>query len=191
MSDDLLNRLRAAVDPVGSVTHDDPPARDAAAVLLLVDPRDPRLPLLFIRRTQLVPTHRGQIAFPGGSADVGDGGPVDTAVREGQEEMGVDPAAIDVFGLLHPVVTGTSRRRLVPVVGMERLSLEPVPDPFEVAEWFHIPIADLLVAPVTTRQILGAPDGVVVRFYEAAGRIIWGATANVLHDLLARLGRSD
>jgi len=191
MADDLLSRLRSAVDPVGEGTHDEPPPADAAAVLLLVDPRDPRLPLLFIRRTQLVPTHRGQIAFPGGSADVGDRGPVGTALREGQEEMGVDPEAIEVFGLLRPVVTGISRRRLVPVVGSERQPLHPVPDPFEVAEWFHIPLTELLVAPLTTRQIQGAPDGVVVRFYEAAGRIIWGATANVLHDLLERLGRVE
>jgi len=191
MADGLLARLRAAVDPAPERVAADPPARDAAAVLLLADPAAAGLPLLFIRRTRLVRAHRGQIAFPGGGAEVGDRGPVGTALREAEEEMGVDPAAVEVLGVLDQVITGTTMRRLVPVLAVQRAPMSPVPDAYEVAEWFTVPIADLLVAPVTARRVPGGPDGAVVRFYEVGDRVIWGATAAVLHDLLERLGRQD
>jgi 8-oxo-dGTP pyrophosphatase MutT (NUDIX family) len=189
MSRGLVDRLRAAVDPLpppGTA----PPPEVTAAVLLLTDPDGPGLPLLFIRRTRRVRTHRGQIAFPGGGVEPGDGGVVGAAVRETQEELGVAAADVEPLGLLSPVVTRGSQRGLCPVVALQRRAVEPVPDGWEVAEWFRLPVAELLTAPLTTRRIPGMEgdgrDG-VVHFYEARGRVIWGATAAVLHDLLGRL----
>jgi 8-oxo-dGTP pyrophosphatase MutT (NUDIX family) len=182
----LLDRLRLAVDPLpspGAGVHPE----ISAAVLLLVDPTDPALPLLFIRRTREVPTHRGQIAFPGGGVDPGDATVVDAALREAREELAIPPECVEPLGLLATVWTRGSERSLCPVVGLQRGDVDPVADGYEVATWFRIPIAELLEAPLTSRVIPGMEGRAAVHFYEARGQVIWGATAAVLHDLLGRL----
>jgi len=185
----LLDRLRAVVSP--AAPDGGPQPEDAAAVVLLFDPSDPRLPLLFMRRSRQVRTHRGQIAFPGGGVEPQDGGVVATALRELQEEMGIAPDDVEVLGELRPVLTATSFRQLTPVVGLQRRSVEPVPDPYEVGDWFRIDLDELLRAPLTARRIRADPLGREVYFYEAGGKVIWGASAAILHDLLGRLGRED
>jgi 8-oxo-dGTP pyrophosphatase MutT (NUDIX family) len=184
----LLDRLRGAVSPTAD---GEPQPHDAAAVVLLFDPSEPSLPLLFMRRSRLVRTHRGQIAFPGGGVEPHDDGVVATALRELQEEMGVAPDDVEVLGRLRPVMTATSYRRLTPIVALERRQLDPVPDPYEVGDWFRIDLAELLRAPLTARRIPNDPARREVYFYEAGGRVIWGASAAILHDLLGRLGRTD
>lgn len=194
MTADLLERLRAAVDPVTAPAPVIPPAVDGrrnAAVLLLADPATEGLPVLFMRRTRLVRSHRGQIALPGGGVEPGDAGPVGTALREAHEELGVARDRVEVLGVLRPVTTASSERHLIPVVALERSPVHPVPDGFEVADWFRIPLAELMVAPVVARHIPGGGRDGFVRFYEVGGRVIWGATAAILHDLLGRLGRTD
>jgi 8-oxo-dGTP pyrophosphatase MutT (NUDIX family) len=182
----LLERLRRAVDPLPAPGAGVPP-EVSAAVLLLVDPTDPALPLLFIRRTRLVSTHRGQVAFPGGGVEPGDASVVDAALREAREEMAIPPEAVEPLGLLATVWTRGSERSLTPVVGLQRAAVVPVADGYEVAAWFRIPIAELLEAPLTSRVIPGMEERPPVHFYEARGQVIWGATAAVLHDLLGRL----
>lgn len=184
--EDLLSRLRGVVSPTPPAGEAQPD--DAAAVVLLFDPADAVLPLLFMRRSRLVRTHRGQIAFPGGGVEPHDGGVVDTALRELHEEMGIAPADVEVLGQLRPVLTATSYRRLTPMVAVQRRPVEPVADPYEAAEWFRIALAELMRAPLTARRIPGDPMQREVYFYEAAGRVIWGASAAILHDLLERLG---
>jgi 8-oxo-dGTP pyrophosphatase MutT (NUDIX family) len=188
-ADHLVERLRAAVSPLPPPGHPQPD--DAAAVVLLFDPSDESLPLLFMRRSRLVRTHRGQIAFPGGGVEAQDSGVEGTALRELHEEMGIAPDDVEVLGRLQPVLTATSYRRLTPVVALERRPLHPVGDPYEVADWFRIGLAELLRAPLTARRIAGDPMDREVYFYEAGGRVIWGASAAILHDLLQRLGRTD
>jgi 8-oxo-dGTP pyrophosphatase MutT (NUDIX family) len=186
MSPPLVDRLRAAVDPLpppGAA----PPPEVSAAVLLLADPGDAGVPLLFIRRTRRVRTHRGQVAFPGGGVEPDDGGVVGAAVREAHEELGIAAADVEPLGVLPAVTTRGSQRGLCPVVALQRRAIQPVPDGWEVADWFRIPLAELLTAPLTSRRIPGMEGDGVVHFYEAGGHVIWGATAAVLHDLLARL----
>jgi 8-oxo-dGTP pyrophosphatase MutT (NUDIX family) len=187
--DELLTRLRAAVSPTSSPGTPQPD--DAAAVVLLFDPSDPSLPLLFMRRSRLVRTHRGQIAFPGGGVEPQDHGVAGTALRELHEEMGISPDDVEVLGQLRPVLTATSYRRLTPVVALERRPVQPVPEPYEVADWFRIGLAELMRAPLTARSIPGDPMRREVYFYEAGERVIWGASAAILHDLMERLGRTD
>ncbi|HEX3605124.1 MAG TPA: CoA pyrophosphatase [Candidatus Dormibacteraeota bacterium] len=163
------------------------PPEVSAAVLLLVDPSDPGLPLLFIRRSRRVRTHRGQIAFPGGAIDPEDAGVVEAALREGHEELGIPPDLVEPLGLLTTVWTRGSERSLCPVVGLQRAEVSPVADGSEVDTWFRIPLAELLEAPLTSRHIPGMPATAVVHFIEAHGQVIWGATAAVLLDLLQRL----
>ena len=185
---DLVARLRGAVSPTDPGAAREP--SDAAAVVLLFDPAGEGLPLLFMRRSRLVRTHRGQIAFPGGGIETGDASVVDAGLRELEEEMGIAPGQVDVVGQLRPVLTATSYRRVTPVVALLRGAVEPVAEPYEVAEWFWIPLGELLEAPLTARRIPGDPMGREVYFYEAGGKVIWGASAAILHDLLERLARA-
>lgn len=185
----LAIALRAAVDPLPDPA---PPTIDPvsgsrnAAVLILADPGTPGLPLLFIRRSRRVSAHQGQIAFPGGGAEEGDGGPAGTALREAREEVGIDPADVEVIGALPPTPTRTSAMRVDPVVGLARRPLAPQPDGFEVEAIFEVTLDDLLAAPVTSREVPGR-RGMPVHFIEVEGRVIWGATAAMLVELLRRV----
>ena len=192
----LLDRLREAVR-VGHPAEIPAPSfpfargRRPAAVLLLFDPQHPRLPLLFTVRSQSLREHAGQIGFPGGGREPGDRDASATAVREAHEEVGVDPGNVDLIGVLPPFVTAVSNRWLTPVVGLQRESWTVRADPVEVAEWFLVDLADLLSAPHEVRRL--ERDGVErdVHFYTVAGRVIWGVTGAILHELLRRLGRED
>ena len=187
----IVDRLRAIARPVSEVAA--PPADGGrpASVLLLCDPSSPGVPLLFVLRSPDLRAHPGQIAFPGGSAEPGDADVVVTALREANEELGIEPDNVEVLGLLSPFSTVVSDRWLTPVIGLERSPSKLRGDDFEIAEWFRIDIAELLVAPHTEREF--ERDGIRrrVHYYEASQRIIWGVTGGILHELLVLLGRSD
>ena len=157
-----------------------------AAVLVPVVLRDEPMVLLTERTTHLS-THSGQIAFPGGRQDETDSGPADTALREAQEEVGLDRAHVEVIGLMPTYTTGT-RFVVTPVVGLvdpgHRLALNA----HEVADAFEVPLAFLMnpahhhrhVVDVlgTQREFFSMPymQGTTERF-------IWGATAGMLRNL--------
>jgi 8-oxo-dGTP pyrophosphatase MutT (NUDIX family) len=185
----LARALREAVD---HLPDPPPPILDPrtgarnAAVLIVADPLAAGVPLLFIRRTRLVADHKGQIAFPGGGAEAGDGGPAGTALREAREELGIDADDVEVIGALPPTATRTSAVRVDPVVALARRPLEARPDGFEVENAFVVGLDELLAAPVTSREIPGMP-GLPVHFIEVGDRIIWGATAAMVVELLRRV----
>ena len=187
----LLTRLRAVVDPLDAQDAIPPGDQRRAAVLVLADPFHPGLPLLFMLRSELVSHHRGQISFPGGGAEPGDASVAMTALRECSEEMGIPPDAVELLGTLPPMVTAVSNRWLTPVVAVLRRAVEVVADPFEVAEWFRVPLTTLLTGPhrVQSVDFEGRPRQ--IHYYDVDGRIIWGVTGAILHDLLSRLGRTD
>ena len=155
-----------------------------ASVLLICDPSTPGVPLLFVLRSDELRHHPGQIAFPGGRQQAEDADAVATALREAGEELGFERDSVEVLGLLSPFSTVVSGRWLTPVVGMQRGPIEFRTDDFEIAEWFRIDIADLMVAPHSGMR--GR-----VHYYEASGRVIWGVTGAILHEFLERLGRTD
>jgi len=108
---DLRARLRAALDPAPSPVPE-PGDRLAAVLALLVE--EPELALVFGRRSDALPRHAGQVAFPGGVADEGDLHLAATALREAEEEVGLDPALPEVLGALPPVHTTVSGILVVP-----------------------------------------------------------------------------
>lgn len=183
----LVGRLRQVVDPVDSVHPGPPEGSRPAAVLLLFDARDPRLPLLFLERTAHLRHHAGQIGFPGGGSEPHDASTIETALREATEEAGIRTADVEVIGVLPPFLTATSGRWLTPVIGLQSEEIELRPDAFEVARLFRVTLQDLIDAPHTVRRV--NHDGMEreVHFYEADGGVIWGVTGAIVAELISRI----
>ncbi|HHN74684.1 MAG TPA: CoA pyrophosphatase, partial [Acidobacteria bacterium] len=114
-----------------------------AAVLLPVVVRPAGPGLLLTLRTAHLAQHPGQVSFPGGRREPGDADPMATALRETQEEIGLDPARVEVAGVLptYSTVTGFS---VVPVVGLLEPPIDLKPDPREVAEVFEVALEVVL-----------------------------------------------
>ncbi len=160
-----------------------------AAVLIPVVDRDDELTVLFTRRTAHLHDHAGQISFPGGRAEPDDASPGDTALRETAEEIGLAPERVDPLGCLTEYTTVTGYR-VTPVVGLVAPPLELKLDEFEVAEVFEVPLSFLL-DPTNHQRNLVVHEG-KARYYYAMpyGRhYIWGATAGMLMNLYAYVGR--
>jgi len=115
------------------------PAEKPAAVMILLRQRMDVWEVCFTRRSELLADHRGQIAFPGGRAETVDAGPLQTALRETCEEVGIAPDAVLPLGILDSVET-SSGFRVWPVVGVIRMPVEPRPSSPEVTETFWIPL---------------------------------------------------
>jgi 8-oxo-dGTP pyrophosphatase MutT (NUDIX family) len=162
------------------------PAYRDAAVLIPVLARAP-LSVLFTLRTPRLSAHAGQVAFPGGKIDPSDVSPAAAALREAQEEIGLDPKSVTVIGALDPYLTATGFR-VVPVLGR----VEP-PRSFrinhdEVEEIFEVPLATLM-SPGVIRRATRVFGGRERHFYEMefAGHTIWGATAGIIVGLYQRI----
>jgi len=167
-----------------------------AAVLILAAPSVNGPSLLFLKRTETVEKHKGQIAFPGGrreSADEAAGGvdpDVATALRETREETGVAPDMVEVLGKLAAFPTIT-RYRVTPVAGISRIAVENIvlrPDPREVDGLFWVPVREL-AKPETYRREYYTTGGsrYPTDVFMAGGRRIWGITGAILKNLLDRL----
>jgi 8-oxo-dGTP pyrophosphatase MutT (NUDIX family) len=158
----------------------------AAVLVPLVRRPEPGL-LLTTRMTHLR-NHGGQVAFPGGRIDAGDAGPVAAALREAEEEIGLQPGAVDVLGLADRYHTGTGYC-VHPVIGSIAPDLDLRPNPDEVADLFEVPLAYAL-DPANHLLREAEWKGRMRRFYviEWEGRMIWGATAGMLVNLAARIG---
>jgi 8-oxo-dGTP pyrophosphatase MutT (NUDIX family) len=144
--------------------------------------------LLFIRRAEHPhDRHSGEVAFPGGRVDPQDPDAVATALREAEEEIGLDPSLVQVLGRL-PAFHTVSGYRVTPVVGLIPWPLSLRPDPTEVAEVFTLPL-DWLREPAHRQTRLwpfaGHPLAREVIFYqEREGRRLWGVTAWITLDFL-------
>jgi 8-oxo-dGTP pyrophosphatase MutT (NUDIX family) len=156
-----------------------------AGVLLLLYEKRNVLHLLFTLRTDNVLHHRGQISFPGGEQHPGESIEA-TALRETEEELGLDLAAVSILGKLTPLYIPPSNYCVYPTVAL--LPGEPVfrPQPDEVAEVIEVPLVHLTEAANLKRETrnLSGCDA-VVPFYEFARHKIWGATAMILAEFLA------
>jgi 8-oxo-dGTP pyrophosphatase MutT (NUDIX family) len=159
-----------------------------AAVLVPIVDRAEGLTVLLTQRPETMPTHAGQIAFPGGKMDRGDDSPVATALREAEEEIGLDRTRVDLLGFLDCYQTGTGFR-VVPVVALVAPPFTLRVDPREVADVFEVPLAFLMDRSnhhTHSREY----RGVTRHFYAMpyGERYIWGATAGMLRNLYERLG---
>ena len=151
-----------------------------AAVLLPLIERDSGLTVLLTQRTAHLRDHAGQISFPGGRCEDSDTSVVHTALREAQEEVGLDPAQVEVLGVLPEYRTGTGFS-VMPVVALVRPPLNLKLDDFEVAEAFEVPLAFLL-DPANRQRHSIEHQGKQREYFAMPweGYYIWGATAGML-----------
>ena len=152
--------------------------------------------VVLTRRTWGMRTHQGEVSFPGGRVEPGES-PVDGACREAQEEIGLDPASIEIIGELDHLATESSGSFIVPYVGVLPGRPRTVPSPAEVEAVLHVPLAELLDPAIFREEIWTFPGGRVqpITFFELVGDTVWGATASLLRQLLGivtgTLGRGD
>jgi 8-oxo-dGTP pyrophosphatase MutT (NUDIX family) len=164
-----------------------PPGIKSSAVLVVLQNEENVWKLLFTRRGKQLADHRGQVAFPGGHVEAGDSGPLQTALREASEEVGIPSDAVDPLGILDPVDTSTGFR-IWPVVCLLSRPVVLKPAFPEVHEFFWIPLAWLMEKGRWEWKPVSSDTGRSERraiFFEAyQGRIIWGATAMITYRLI-------
>ena len=162
-----------------------PPRIAAVLVPVIAHPEGPAV--LLTERAATLRQHSGQIAFPGGKMDPGDPSPLATALREAEEEIGLDPARVRPLGWLDAYLSGTNFL-ILPVVGLVRPGFALALNPQEVESAFEVPLAFLMDArnhELHSRDWQGR-----VRTYYAipfGPRYIWGVTAGILHNMHERL----
>ncbi|MFO7548813.1 MAG: CoA pyrophosphatase [Acidimicrobiia bacterium] len=166
------------------VVAEEPPGGDlprAAVLAALYEDRLGDIRLILTKRPLTMPTHAGHLAFPGGRPHPGDSGPVETALREANEEVGIEPGAVEVLGYLPAIHTVEFSLLVVPVVG--RLAGEPMlhPSPREVDRVLVPPLAELADEARWRYELWGDRR---VWFYEVEGEILWGATASMTRRLV-------
>ncbi len=207
----MLER-RGQLGPVGGEGSDRPPpwvevAPDPAAgppipaaVLVPLFEEGGETRVVLTRRSSALRAHRGEVSFPGGRVSPGETAAA-AALREADEEIALSPGSVRVAGWLHPVLTFVSGSLIFPVVGVLGGRPEVTANPAEVERVFDVALADLVAEgtfyeerwAVPGRPVPGTADGSFpVWFFEAAGEIIWGATARMLYELLSlALGVAD
>lgn len=170
-----------------SFTSVPPDARPAAVLMLFSEgARGPEV--LLTERSATMRNHPGQISFPGGKSDPGDADAAATALREAEEEIGLDPSTVDVFGVLPTLWLPPSNFAVTPVLGFwrEPLALRPVSDQ-EVVTVLHQPIAELM--DPANRFSVQHPAGWKGPAFEVGMPMpLWGFTAGVISRLFEKVG---
>ena len=183
---DRLARIDAGLDSgdILAPRHDDEMDRPAAklvpaAVLVpIVLHREPAV--LLTKRTAHLNKHAGQVSFPGGRIDPTDASPEAAALREAEEEIGLDPAEVELIGRMGSYVTGTGYR-ITPILGLLRPGLVYAPSPDEVEAVFELPFS-VLLDPAAPRREMHSARGRVREYWvwPHPDHFVWGATAAIL-----------
>ena len=154
----------------------------AAAVLILLYLEDNEIYFFLTKRTDELEHHKGQISLPGGTQEENEK-LIDTALRETQEEIGINKTSISIIGTITPLFVPVTGFMIYPFIGYSRNKLEPIPDPVEVATIFSVNISDLLNKENQTieqRNIRGYD--VQVPYFKLNDYQVWGATSMILSE---------
>lgn len=164
---------------------------NAAAVLvpLFYDGKEYRV--LLTQRSNKVLHHKGQISFPGGKPHKADTSLLDTAIRESWEEIGLNPGDVEIIGELDDTPTRTSGFSISPFIALIPYPYTFTRNPYEIDDILDVPLSALM-DPSHCKQNVVDDDGesITASTYEYNGRIIWGATANIIKQLLDTLKAS-
>jgi 8-oxo-dGTP pyrophosphatase MutT (NUDIX family) len=186
---EYLRRLLDASDDL-PLRHRMPQAtatarRSAVLILFGEGPQGPDV--LLIEKSAHLRSHAGQPAFPGGGVDPGDDFPIGTALREAEEEAGIDPAGVRVLATLQELYLSPSDRLVVPVVAWWDDPRDvTVGDPQEVARVARVPLAEL--TDPANRFRVSHPSGFVGAAFGVADMVVWGFTAALLDAILEAAG---
>lgn len=192
---EVVQTLRERLQPVeraGSLIDtlegQRPEARKAAVLICLYE-QDAETRIIFIRRASTLRAHSGEIAFPGGATERRDASPLVTALREAQEEIGLEPARAELLGIMSPVFTVVSNFLITPVVAyLPRGPGDLLLQPGEVDELLIFPLAGLTDPTIYhTEEWTRGGVARTVYFFDYGRWRIWGATARMLHALLELL----
>ncbi|MEE4544546.1 CoA pyrophosphatase [Streptomyces sp. V4-01] len=163
-----------------------------AAVLILFGEGEHGPDLLLMERSAALRSHAGQPSFPGGTLDPADGdpegdGPLRAALREAEEETGLDPAGVQVFAVLPRLYIPVTDFTVTPVLGWWRApSPVRVVDPAETARVFRVPVADL--TDPANRATLVHPSGFRGPAFQVGGALVWGFTAGLIDKIVHYAG---
>jgi len=185
-----IAEIRAAAQRLPATRHHlvRVPGIRAAAVIMLFFERDGEAWVVLTKRPEHMPTHKGEIAFPGGKRHEEDASLRDTALRELEEEIGVPADAVEVIGEMEAFGTLASRFAIVPFIGILTRPVDYVADPSEVELVFEVPVAELLDDGVHREERWGiGPADRPIHFFELEGETVWGATARILEAFLTHL----
>jgi len=165
------------------------PGNQAAAVLVPLFEAGGETRVVLTRRPDTMPSHRGDVAFPGGKVHPEiDATLLDAALREAEEEIGLPPPAVEVVAELETISTVTSRFLVAPFVGVLAVLPELRPDPREVERVFDVPLSELMADGVHREEHWGT--GVLTRdvhIFELEDETVWGLTARILSHFLTLL----
>lgn len=186
-----LRRALSRVEPTPRATLAG--NRNAASVLVPMFERAGDLHVVYIRRSDAVASHRGQVAFPGGRVDPRDQSSLAAALREAQEEVGIEPASVEVIGAFPAMSTVSSGMIVAPFVGRIPADAALRPDPVEVAEVFDVPLEALRDSRYRGSFRWSRDGGAVSEFPAIlyGGQTIWGLTLRITLDLLRIIDGSD
>jgi 8-oxo-dGTP pyrophosphatase MutT (NUDIX family) len=180
------------VDPLWLSRFQPPPigGRDSAVLVLIGPHEDSDLgTVVLTERAATMRSHPGQVSFPGGVQDPGDDGPVGAALREGEEEVGLDPSGVEIVTVLPSLFLPVSDHVVTPVVGWwQRPGPIDARNPAEVARAVIAPVATL-VDPAN-RFTVTHPSGFIGPGFAVDGLFVWGFTAGLLSKIL-ELGGVD
>ncbi|MCB1257604.1 MAG: CoA pyrophosphatase [Microthrixaceae bacterium] len=187
------DRVRAAV-PKGRSGIESPVKELGAkqfAVLVPVYGEGKDMTVVLTRRAGSLRTHSGEVSFPGGRAEPGEDA-IQTALREANEEVGLDPYSVETLGELDHLTTVTRRAYIVPVVGLLDGPPSGPVNAAEVDKELHVPVTELLRPDVFREELWGTSEfNRPVYFFELYGDTVWGATAALLRQFLAMVTGTD
>lgn len=176
LADALKSRNFSKLDDIGA---------RKGAVLIILYPEGYDVNIIFTLRSQNVPTHKGEISFPGGGYEPWDSDLIDTALRETHEEIDLEVHRKQVLGRLDDYSTSASKFVVAPFVTFLDTKPEVRPDSFEVAEILHVPLSSLLAPGVPEEGIIMSRSGELkVLIYRYKEYKIWGATQKMLSGFL-------
>ncbi len=186
----IAQKLHEAIEAVGpssdgyaEIDLNDETRLKCAAVLVPLLWQDDEWHLLFTRRTERVESHKGQVSFPGGACDEGESTPEETALREANEEVGIQPEAVRVLGRLANMITITSFR-VTPVVGVIPWPTVLRVGQHEVERVFTIPLMWLADKRNRWEFSMFGKNRSLIAYHPYDGELLWGATARMTVDFL-------
>jgi 8-oxo-dGTP pyrophosphatase MutT (NUDIX family) len=171
----------------------DPPLRDAAVLVPFLRDAEGALRMVVIRRSDHG-IHGGQLAFPGGAVEATDASMRAAALRETEEEIGLDPARVEILADLPEVETRVTGYRIHPFLARARRPPAWRPDAGEIAEVIEVRVADLLDPGAhdhAWERFSNRPDPVRIAFYRVGGHRLWGASYRIVRPLLPRVAAGE